>query len=327
MNPFVFGLFSFARHRDSKEPSFGNEFRKPVWYDEESDDELFDNHRKIGFEVFTNPLELQKYYEAQMKEMFKAFENFDGKMFFGFFPPFHSLNVVLIFVSDCAEHKELFGENFREEYMKPGFEDIAPEGLKKNKSIDIDLDGEIHADQLHSILQRSIPALNSMVALDALSKSRKANAEKAQPIVANKGNLSDEEKVFNKLHGIAENEKAIKRNSSGQQSVVRRIPHNGGAFEGFNHGPKTFSRGFSIQMTRKPGGVCETRQTVIDSEGNAKTVVKRTVDGQTETTTMHNGRDEILANNEAAGGGTDTLESGRDHFVIKDGYYLPKNLW
>lgn len=61
-----------------KEPSFGNEFRKPVWYDEESDDELFDNNKIFGFQVFTNPLEIQKYYEAQMQEMFKSMKDFEG---------------------------------------------------------------------------------------------------------------------------------------------------------------------------------------------------------------------------------------------------------
>lgn len=50
-----------------------------MWYDEESDDELFDSNRKMGFQVFTNPLEMQKYYEAQMKEMFKTLEHLDGK--------------------------------------------------------------------------------------------------------------------------------------------------------------------------------------------------------------------------------------------------------
>lgn len=62
-------FFSSTRR---KEPSFGNEFRKPVWYDEESDDELFDNNKIFGFQVFTNPLEMQKYYEAQMQEMVKS---------------------------------------------------------------------------------------------------------------------------------------------------------------------------------------------------------------------------------------------------------------
>lgn len=62
-----------------KVPAFGNDFRKPLWYDEESDDELFDNNKMFGFQVFTNPLEMQKYHEQQLQSMLKAFEQFDGK--------------------------------------------------------------------------------------------------------------------------------------------------------------------------------------------------------------------------------------------------------
>lgn len=61
-----------------KEPTAGNEFRKPVWYEEESDDELFDNNKVFGFQVFTNPLEIQKYYEAQMRQMFKSMNEFES---------------------------------------------------------------------------------------------------------------------------------------------------------------------------------------------------------------------------------------------------------
>lgn len=63
----------------SKEPAFGNDFKKPIWYDEESDDELFDNSKLFGFQVFSNPIEIQKYHEQQMQRMFKAFEQFDGE--------------------------------------------------------------------------------------------------------------------------------------------------------------------------------------------------------------------------------------------------------
>lgn len=59
-------------HRRS---TFGNEFRKPVWFDDcESDDEL--SERK-GFQIFTNPMEMQKYFEQQMQEMLKSFELID----------------------------------------------------------------------------------------------------------------------------------------------------------------------------------------------------------------------------------------------------------
>lgn len=64
----------------SKTPSFGNDFKKPIWYDEESDDELFDNNKAFGFQVFTNPMEIQKYHEQQMRRMLKTIRQFEGKL-------------------------------------------------------------------------------------------------------------------------------------------------------------------------------------------------------------------------------------------------------
>lgn len=43
-----------------------------MWFDDcESDDEL--SERK-GFQIFTNPMEMQKYFEQQMQDMLKGFE-------------------------------------------------------------------------------------------------------------------------------------------------------------------------------------------------------------------------------------------------------------
>lgn len=64
----------------SKIPAFGNDFKKPLWYDEESDDELFDNNKMFGFQVFSNPMEIQKYHEQQMQSMLKSFAEFDGEL-------------------------------------------------------------------------------------------------------------------------------------------------------------------------------------------------------------------------------------------------------
>lgn len=67
------GLFFFLSFCLSRK--FGNEFRKPMWIDDcESDDEL--SERK-GFQIFTNPLEMHKYFEQQMQEMMKSIEMID----------------------------------------------------------------------------------------------------------------------------------------------------------------------------------------------------------------------------------------------------------
>lgn len=70
-------LTKFSFECSLKEPTFGNEFRKPIWYDDESDDELFDNN-KAFMQVFTNPLEMQKHFERQMHEMLKSLGESEG---------------------------------------------------------------------------------------------------------------------------------------------------------------------------------------------------------------------------------------------------------
>lgn len=77
----VFDLVYFCR----KKTDFGDEFRKPIWYDDESDDELFDNNKSFGFQIFTNPLELQKHYEHQMQEIIKSLADFEGEYIWGVF--------------------------------------------------------------------------------------------------------------------------------------------------------------------------------------------------------------------------------------------------
>ena len=55
-----------------------DEFRKPQWFEEsETDDELFDDDRKFAFQVFTNPMELQKHFERQMQQIMEAVSQFE----------------------------------------------------------------------------------------------------------------------------------------------------------------------------------------------------------------------------------------------------------
>lgn len=76
---FLIYWFFFQFTYFSKVPAFGNDFKKPIWYDEESDDELFDNNKLFGFQVFSDPMEIQKYHEQQLQQMLKTFEQMDGE--------------------------------------------------------------------------------------------------------------------------------------------------------------------------------------------------------------------------------------------------------
>lgn len=223
-----------------------------------------------------------------------------------------------------VDSKGFFDESFREEYMKPGFENFE-KYTEVKPSVDVDLDGEIYADQLHSLLQRISPELESM-------RAKALAPKQPQP----KRKVSDEEKIMDQIHCIDEEEKraGVHPFKKHEYPPNIRIPHYGGAFEGVIDGPKTHRQTFSYQMVRKPEGTYTT-STVVDPSGNTKTVIKRTVDGETKTQTLINGID-VDEKNGGVGGGSITdmvkksdwiINCGRHFYVNKDGYALPKNLW
>lgn len=160
-----------------------------------------------------------------------------------------------------------------------------------------------------------------------------------QPEPKPKRKQTDAEKVLDMIHCIDDEDE--KKNAAtvhpfmkpdlGNKPPNMRIPHYGGAFEGVIDGPKTYRQTFSYQMVRKPEGTYTT-STVVDPSGNTKTVIKRTIDGETKTQTLVNGVDIDDAN----GGGMVQaakqsnnwiIDCGRHFYVNKDGYALPKNLF
>lgn len=75
----LLNIFYISRNITGK---FSNEFRKPIWFDDcETDDELYDNNKVVGIQIFTNPLEMQKHFEHQMHEMLKSLDDFEGKFY------------------------------------------------------------------------------------------------------------------------------------------------------------------------------------------------------------------------------------------------------
>lgn len=206
----------------------------------------------------------------------------------------------------------------REEYLKPGFERFNDyENIKP--SADVDLDGEIYADQLHSLLQRFSPGTDLMI-------RGKDGAEKTNP----KRKLTDDERILNQIHCIDDqtDDKLPVEPSIENGQLNTQSPFKGGAFEGFVGGPKTHRQCYSFHIIRKPNGSSYTK-TVTDSNGNTKTVVKTTVDGETRTETIVNG---VKVDGEVTGI-IDQQESrwivnyGRHIQINKNGYAMPKNLW
>uniref|UniRef100_A0A182MD37 Uncharacterized protein n=2 Tax=Anopheles culicifacies TaxID=139723 RepID=A0A182MD37_9DIPT len=297
-----------------KKAALKDEFRKPIWVEEDdSDDELFDNRKIYGVQIFTNPIEMQKYFEQQMQEMWKSLEEYDDNV-------------------------KMFDHDLKQDFLKPGFEQA--EIGKDVKRQDTDLDGEIYADQLHSLLQRISPDLKEL-----MPKKRTDKLEN-NGTAPERRKLTDDEKVMNLIHGITDQKhqasgisKPLKRNGSLQQ----RFPE-GGLFEGAFQGPRMFGQSIISQTIRRPDGSYETRRTVRDSQGNTQTTVTlSTKDGRKETVTTYDeagkklgSGEEIFGMKKGGGGGeqeshdmpTGALLALDGKFGLNyNGYVLPKNLW
>ncbi|XP_020715989.1 uncharacterized protein LOC101451218 isoform X2 [Ceratitis capitata] len=267
------------------EESAKDEFRKPQWFEEaETDDELFDDNRKFAFQIFTNPVELQKHFERQMQQILEA-------------------------VSEFEEGDVKIDKDLKEDFLKPGFEniDILKEFEKKKGEImDTDLDGEIYADQLHSLMQRLSPN-------EELPNILPRNDNKAIRNPIRNKKLSDEDKILGKIHGTLESEDAIPKQPRVPRSrpdmmtpmtpMIPRgpTPFGGGVFEGTYQGPKMFSQSIMSKTIRKPDGSYETTKITKDSQGN--TVIKQKEGGIAEK------------------------YSDRNIAVTKEGYAVPRNLW
>lgn len=118
-----------------------DEFRKPIWVEEyDSDDDLFDNQKIYGVQIFTNPLEIQKHFEHQIQEMMKSLEEYDGKR--TTFPVRVSPSIPIRETFCLSENFSTFDHDLKQDFLKPGFEEEIKKELKKEKLLDTDLDGE-----------------------------------------------------------------------------------------------------------------------------------------------------------------------------------------
>ncbi|XP_055381680.1 uncharacterized protein LOC129612187 [Condylostylus longicornis] len=269
-----------------------DEFRKPAWYEEdETDDELFG--RTKAFQIFTNPIELQKHFERQMQEMMKS-------------------------IREIEENGDLFDRDLKNEYLKPGYE----KEFKQHTS-DTDLDGEINSDQLHSLVQRVSPELDNILSKPKSSKPMFSNSKDIRK-------LADEEKILGKIHGSIIDEEEKRPTVRKRDPITPKFsPHFGGVFEGTYQGPKMFGQSVVTHTILKPDGTYETKRVVKDSEGNIKTTVTRTRDGKSETVTTYgdgktkNSSPTLIDVNKTGS----ILASDRNIYVSKKGYALPMNLW
>ncbi|XP_037883778.1 uncharacterized protein LOC119633975 isoform X1 [Glossina fuscipes] len=315
-----------------------DEFRKPQWFEEaETDDELFDDDRKFAFQVFTNPLELQKHFESQMQQILEAINELESMYRTNNF----SICIItqLCYITLSADNRMPIEKNLKEEYLKPGFESKTFKEFEKQQKqyFDTDLDGEIFADQLHSLIQRFANGEymqdSPQTALDSTTKILPRNDKKA--IRKSKPKLTDEEIIMGRIHGTLddgneEQRKRIKHRRpdfmNPMSPVIPRGPFAGGAFDGHFQGPKMFSQSVMTKTVRKPDGSYETTKITQDSQGNKTITTTRTKDGKSETVTTY---DDAVASagKRSIKESSEIYEGERNIYLSKEGYALPRNLW
>lgn len=267
-----------------------------------------------------------------------------------------------------------FNDNARANYLKPGFEDLfaaAAAGDDKTGpgnatsaaptvALDSDLDDEIYADQLHSLLQRISPNLDaflqqqqrpSVSAVPSIKSSLVPQRGARFALTTGGGTgaggapLTDEQQVLNLLHGTA----SVGNGAGGGGSAVRGKksllpPAHGGIFEGVFQGPKVFRQSVMTQTVRRPDGTVETRRVVRDADGNTNTTVTKTsADGVRSSETTSNCRSGggcfeakpppggLPANGTvaaaAAAAASVATAADRNVYVTKEGYAMPMNIW
>lgn len=127
-------------------------------------------------------------------------------------------------MKELEDSEDVYEPCTKDDYLKPGFDEHFMEQFRKSGISDTDLDGEIFADQLHSLLQRIQP--------DVKEKLKKKEKQLVGLNSFAKPKMTDEQKIFGRIHGSIVDEENNKPAVRRKDVVPRMPPHFGGVFEG-----------------------------------------------------------------------------------------------
>ncbi|KAK2578357.1 hypothetical protein KPH14_002629 [Odynerus spinipes] len=120
-------------------------FRNPIWQndDDENDDDDFRHFgNTIHFSIFSDPMEMTRYFEAQMDEILKSFFPGSGRGSFFSIPDRGNVPEVI-----PIEPRQ---DNLRNKMLKPGYDMPGLDDYGKSRA-DVDLDGKISAEDFSKI--------------------------------------------------------------------------------------------------------------------------------------------------------------------------------
>lgn len=271
MNSYV--LFKLKVKLTCSEKSSRNEFRK--WSDQPDDDDEFFDLDDFFSEFHGNKFNFQGFPPnilKQFQEISKAMQEFD----------------------DDPEN------NQRKKYFENKYNEF-------RQKTDNDLDGEIYADQLDTMLKR-------------ISPEHAPQSPKPQPATTKKFKQPDEDKIHDVIHGTFREEVIPVRPRKRQVQKVPASPHHFGGLPPFDHLPPARTWGKTVISIRKFDGTTETRKMERTSDGQTKTTITKTdSDGKSSTQTFTD------RNNLAKKAIAQPTNKNYDerNFVNHDGYTIP----
>lgn len=166
-----------------------------------------------NFNVFTDPLEMHRYFEHQMDEMLKSFGGFFGSdNFFGFNAQIPSLAPPESQFPSVEQPPE--NDNLRARLLKPGYENR--DYSKRDQVID---DRVIHAGDLDELLKEKGPTYRKGVDEDGV-----VSPYQRKPILPQIRSFgqSMSSKTIRRPDGTTEIHKTVRDSSGNEETVVTR---------------------------------------------------------------------------------------------------------
>ncbi|XP_070155977.1 HCLS1-associated protein X-1 [Polyergus mexicanus] len=175
--------------------SYRDSFRNPIWQSDEDEDDIDDfRHPRSGihFSIFSEPLEMTRYFESQMDNMLKNF-------FFGFNNGFFGDEIIKEL--PFAPEKN---DNLRDKVLK-SYPDASVTDISPKQKIDTDLDGKITAEEFSRMWN-------------------KGNVETVKPFVPHSFSTgrSVRKEIIRRSDGTIEQKQIIRDSEGNEKTIVSR---------------------------------------------------------------------------------------------------------
>lgn len=230
-------------------------------------------------------------------------EQHDTALNFYGFPP-----SVLKQFQEIVEAMQDFDEEPQNTQRQRSFENKYEDFRQKT---DQDLDGQLYAEQLDTLLKRISPGLAPL------------NSPTKPPAVQKKVKILDADKILDIIHGTFKEEIIPVKPRKRQVQKVPSSPHHFGGLPPFDM-PQSSSRtwGKTVMTIRKQDGSCETRRMERSPDGQTKTTITKTDSKGTSSTEtfVGDGQQTLVKPAQIPPASGDYAER---HLIMFDGYKIP----